>query len=365
MPRATLAGTRRRAGEIDQAVTDFVRAALRHGSGPIGVRGEYTRDYLVQLGFGDDDVMVIGCPSMFMYGPDLKIVKSADALADDARIALNISPYVRQLGPLSQRHAERYPNLIYLAQNDATLQLLITGRYPAKPTSATFRSGVPVTVDHPLIRQDRVRFFLDPTPWIEHLKSYRFSFGSRIHGNIAALLAGTPALVLAHDSRTRELADYHRIPARLITDRPEQIDAAELYASADWQPLNDGHAERWQIFRSFLRQHGLPTVYDDGQDRGAAFDARLSRTSFPPPVRTPLGATTEELFAMRAELAQLRQEVSETRRRLDADRDSRRRFGSELARRIRTGARISAVANARKLAGGARRRVMEPNGDPG
>ena len=91
---------------------------------------------------------------------------------------------------------------------------MLYGSYPkGKRMNAVAAKGAPITLDHPLIRSDRVRFFLDPKTWFDHLAQYDFSFGTRIHGNIAALLAGTPALLLAHDSRTLELAEYHEIHA--------------------------------------------------------------------------------------------------------------------------------------------------------
>lgn len=295
--QATLGGKRRDAEVLDRAVTRFVRAVLRR-SPTIGVRGEFTLDYLTSLGFGDDEIEVIGCPSMFMYGPDLKINRKVDELTAESRIALNISPYVAALGPISLDHAERYPNLVYQAQNRQTLELMLYGSYPMGEGAKMRTSGVPVSLDHPLIRQNRVRFFLDPRTWFEHLAQYEFSFGSRIHGNIAALLAGTPALVLAHDSRTLELARYHRIPYRKLTDLPERPDAAELYAAADWEPLNAGHAERWETFAAFLARHGLRHVYLSGES-AERFDAQLAAADFPPPVETLMGADPEELYALK------------------------------------------------------------------
>lgn len=200
--------------------------------------------------------------------------------------------------------------MIYFAQSIQSLELLITGRYPAEPGAKVVSIGGPVDLDHPLIAEDRVRFFLDPTTWIDHLAGYDFSYGTRIHGNIAALLAGVPAFVLAHDARTRELAEYHRIPHRLITDRPRDVDAADLYASADWEPLNRGHAARWEIFATFLRRHGLRTVFDEGEDRGAAFDRGLAAVDFPAPVRSITASSARDLYAMRNELTELRTKIA-------------------------------------------------------
>jgi len=311
--QATLQGKFRGADRVAPAVRRFVRAALSR-SPSIGVRGPFTAEYLKDLGFPDDEIDVIGCPSMFMYGPHLRVDKPADSLGSDARVALNISPYISAMGPISLDHAQRYPRLDYIAQDHLTLALLLHGAYPSDKVATLAESGVPVTLDHPLIRQDRVRFFLDPHTWSEHLGRYDFSFGSRIHGNIAALLAGTPAVVLAHDSRTRELADYHRIPWQTLT-HDQRVDAADLYASSDWGPLNRTHPSRWQQFAAFLTRHGLTHAYEPGQSP-ERFDAALAATDFPPPVHTLMGAEPAELYAMKRELQELRVQRRSPLRRL-------------------------------------------------
>jgi Polysaccharide pyruvyl transferase len=306
--QASLAGVYKGADVLKPATTRFVRAVLDR-SPSIGVRGERTRDYLRSLGFGDEHVKVIGCPSMFMYGPDLTVDRKVESLRYDSPIALNVSPYVREMGPISLSAAERFPNLVYMAQNIQSLELMLYGSYPkGKRMTAMAASGAPITLDHPLIRSDRVRFFLDPKTWFEHLAQYDFSFGTRIHGNIAALLAGTPALLLAHDSRTLELAEYHEIPHRTITSIEDDADAVTLYAESDWNRLNKAHPDRWDSFASFLGEHRLTHVYDEGQNANA-FDDRLAATEFPPPVRTLMGFSPEELYELRRTVTDLGREL--------------------------------------------------------
>lgn len=301
--QANVEGSYRYAEDIAPSVRRFVRAVLDR-SPSIGVRGEFTRDYLRDLGFGDEHVDVVGCPSLYMYGPNLSVKKKVEALTEQSRIALNVSPYVRSIGPVAIDQATRYPNLVYMAQNRDTLALLLYGTYPEENHRKNAAVGVPVSLEHPLIREDRVRFFLDPHTWFATLADYDFSFGTRIHGNIAALIAGTPGLVLAHDSRTLELAEYHHIPWRRLA-RDIRLDAAELYAEADWQPMNAAHSGNWERFAAFLSKHGLRHVYEDGES-GADFDAALAAVNFPPPVRTLMGAEPEALYAMKQALADCR-----------------------------------------------------------
>jgi hypothetical protein len=272
-----------RLAPIEPSVKAFARAVLDHGPS-IGVRGELTAEYLRSLGFRD--VEVVGCPSMFAWGPDLRVERKVPELTRDARIALTVSPYVKAFGPIVTRHVEAYPNLVYIAQDLESLELLLWG---GTHPDAWKTQDNPVHLAHPLIRDDRTQLFLDPYPWIADLRTRDFSFGTRIHGTIAALLAGTPGVVVAHDSRTLELARYFDIPHRTIREVGPETDAADLYAAADYTALNEGHAARWATFESYLARHGVDHAFDhDGAPE--AWEARAAATPWPPAVRSSFGA---------------------------------------------------------------------------
>ncbi len=246
---------------IEPAVRAFVGAVLDRGPS-IGVRGAFTASYLERLGFRE--VEVIGCPSLFLHGPDLRIEKRLAALDCDARLTLTVSPYVKAMWPIVARHVARYPNLDYVAQDLDTLERLLWGGSAPWPDI-------------------RTRIYVDPWPWIYDLRDRDFVFGTRIHGTIAALLAGTPAYVFAHDSRTLELAEYFDIPHRRLTEVSPDVDAAELHAEADFRAFNDGHAARFATFTAYLERHGLEHVFRPEEDP-LAFDQRLQATPFPPAV---------------------------------------------------------------------------------
>ncbi len=266
-----------RLSQIEGSVRDFAAAVLDR-SPTIGVRGEFTADYLTGLGFRDVDV--IGCPSMFLRGEGLQVEKRAPTLTPNARLTINVSPYVKAMGPVVMHHVERYPDLTYVAQDLATLERLLWGDTGAPVDPA---EPLPIHLAHPLFRDGKVRFFIDPWPWFKHLSTRDFSFGTRIHGNIAALIAGTPAFVLAHDSRTLELVRYHEIPYRLMRDVRTDTDAAELFESADYGPFNGGHAARFATYTAFLDRHGLDHIHRTPPP-DPDFDTRMAATTFPPAV---------------------------------------------------------------------------------
>jgi len=264
-------------GNIGSSVTAFVKAVL-HNSPSIGVRGELTSTYLARLGFGGEEVTVIGCPAMFTYGPSLPKLREVDHLDRESPISMNVSPYVRGIGKLVETQSEKYPNLVYTAQDIATLGMLLTGRYRS---SLPVRNGVPHSITHPLVSSGRTVMPVSVPAWLDYLEGFQFSFGTRIHGNIAALLAGTPAFVLSHDSRTAELAEYHRIPQQRFKQLADDFDAAELYQRADFAAIGQAHPERWQRFSQFLGQHNLQHIYEDGA-RPSDFDQRIAATAYPP-----------------------------------------------------------------------------------
>jgi Polysaccharide pyruvyl transferase len=267
---------------IEGSVRRFVSAVLDR-SASIGVRGELTYEYLTGLGYRD--VEVIGCPSMFLHGPDLDVRRQVDQLDADSPIAISISPYVKVMGAVAVRNQRRYSDLVYVPQDIASLALMVRGPLAANVGKV---SPVPVHVTHPMYRDRRMRFFVDPWTWFDWLSGRHFSFGTRIHGTIASLLAGTPAMLLAHDSRTLELARYHEIPHLLRSDITPDLDPAELYQRIDLDRLHRGHLGRLAAYTSFLDRNGLPHVFAPGAEGGGrAFDDRVRATDYPGPVLPP------------------------------------------------------------------------------
>lgn len=264
---------------IDETVSAFVRAVLAKGPS-IGVRGEYTHAYLAHLGF--DETEVIGCPSMFLYGRGHRVANAPEQLGPDARIAFSYSPDLAAIGPITAHNADRYPGLIAVPQGSRELRLMLWGDLP---DDRGRQSSIPRYATHPLYREDRMRFFVDPWPWIDFLRQNDFSFGSRLYGSIVSLLAGTPTLLLVHDTRTLEVARHLGIPHRMINEVDPNVDAAELCALADPSEFNAGYASRLETLAGFLDKHELPHAFRPGRTTDW-FDQKLERTSFPPPVRT-------------------------------------------------------------------------------
>ena len=128
----------------------------------------------------------------------------------------------------------------------------------------------------------------------------QLSIGCRIHGNIAAVLAGTPALVFTIDTRTEELCRYHNIPFIPAERIDENTRLRDLYERADFASVLDGHARRFAHFVDFLNANGLRHIYREDPERSdAPLDAavaalkpwgKIEATPFISPVRYFKGA---------------------------------------------------------------------------
>ncbi|MEV6164818.1 polysaccharide pyruvyl transferase family protein [Streptomyces sp. NPDC052052] len=289
---------------MQPTVHAFVSAVLDR-SASIGVRGEFTERYLRDMGFRD--VEVIGCPSMFLHGSRLDIRETGRGLGPESRIAINGShEAVRKLGLgkiINRTHAH-YPHLRFIGQNISEARQLHWRDMSHKNAALT---DIPTHPDHPMYGEDKVRVYIDPATWMDDLRGFDFSFGSRIHGNIAALLAGTPATVLCSDSRTLELCRYFEIPHRMLAKVPSDLDPADLYAEADFGPLMRGHRERFDRFVNFLDKNGLENTFTHG-DGGTEFDRRMSTLALPPGVRPWIGADAP---AMSGRLSWLQTQLTE------------------------------------------------------
>jgi Polysaccharide pyruvyl transferase len=266
---------------FEETVRRFINAVLDR-SASIGVRGEFTASYLNDLGYRDVDI--IGCPSMFLHGGTFPDIRIPEPFGTSSRIAINLSPDAIPVGDiagLAARAQARFPHLMYFAQNLVDAQLLFWGDTSAE---SGLEHPFPFQISHPLFQRNQVIVPLDPKTWIEELSGYDFAYGTRIHGNIAALLAGTPAVVLAHDSRTLELCRYFDLPYRLLADLPAETEPEHLYECADFGKMLKGHHDRFQRLTAFLNKNDLENTYDHG-DGGSAFEARMATVNLPPPLR--------------------------------------------------------------------------------
>lgn len=264
--------------EHKQDIKNFIAAVLDK-SATVGVRGYTTAELLGRLGFNESHVDVIGCPSMFRTGSAKPLVRKRETLDPDARVAVHFTPGVQDVGLFVESVANSFPNSRIIAQRKDRLELLVWGQNPSKVS----KSHLPIHTDHWLYREDRIRFFLDATPWISYLSGFDFAIGTRVHGTIGAISAGIPAVLLAHDTRTEELAKYHGIPHRRFSDIDPLCDINSLYAEIDYDNFEAKQEDTFRKYVDFLDHNRIPHVFAPGNEN-PQYDQALRTLPFPGPI---------------------------------------------------------------------------------
>ncbi len=252
---------------FDEDVREFVKAVLDH-SAMLGLRGGITGDYLSKLGFAPErDFTVIGCPSMYMYG---NLPERKQSETDSVKIAVNLN------GLISPRMADFYVKLLTANPDSHIIQQrtmeMIDLYYHREKDLSTNVAEFPnrnifKTFDYASMKAEgRVHFFTSVPVWIDSMQSFDLFVGSRFHGTVAAILAGVPAVITPFDARTREFAEYHRIPTITDSELDKEITLSELQQLAEEPELLKTHARNLEHYKSFLARNGLFSIFEEEQE---------------------------------------------------------------------------------------------------
>lgn len=243
----------------DEPAKAFINAILEKSS-MLGLRGEITAEYLKHKGYIEGKhFSVIGCPSLYTYGDSLPVPK-ATKLTPQSNVTVNFKAMLpRELYTFIRAQAEQFDNYTFVSQVIQEIRTMYIGRpYPQSEIDRGIPEDYPIHFSHELMMQDRMIGVLDDTTWIEYLSHSDFNFGSRIHGNIASILAGTPCYIFAGDQRVKELTEYHNIPHMEMTEITDKTNIFDLYEKTDYSCLMKGHKDRVSHYLEFLDENRVP-----------------------------------------------------------------------------------------------------------
>lgn len=240
--------------EFDQRAKEFCHAVLDK-SNSIGVRGEITATYLKKsLNIPEDKIDVIGCPSIFYFGSRAPILKKQKEFYD-SNITFHSSASVNKKTWDDLLALTRYAHKrFFIPQANYDLRTLYSG-VPFKKLDISY----PRTLSHTLHRHCRVRFFTRADSWINFYKqNIDYSVGIKIHGSIAAILGGSRALLIATDSRTRELAEFHHIPLVKEGSYKSIFELMEMLANENLlDQFYNSYSQKYLNFKHFMNKNGV------------------------------------------------------------------------------------------------------------
>ncbi|MDD6381104.1 MAG: polysaccharide pyruvyl transferase family protein [Lachnospiraceae bacterium] len=263
----------------DDAVRELVTEVLNRSS-VVGVRGESTYRYLTdKLGFPKDSVTVIGCPSMYTFGPDLKLKKEVN-LTPESKIIITDTRYKAPgiyIGDDIQKFlihvSEEYPDFTFVPQLLRELKEIYIGA----PYSRDKNILYPANLDSPLFKDGRGKFFLNVPTWLDFASKMDLAVGPRIHGSIAPVLAGTPALAIVKDTRMQELVTYHHLAYVTMDEVHADTELADLIDGKDFHEFEKYQEANFDHYLDFLHANGLRTIYDEDKHiKEAPLDRKVS-----------------------------------------------------------------------------------------
>lgn len=202
--------------------TKKLLSVISERSSAIGVRGEFTAEVIRECGI--NNVEVLGCPSIFTYGtvPQIREFESISRIGiGPTRYVLNDINNSNKLDKQRQLYqfAIREASSIYFQSEQYEIDVISReGRLGKQNEMAQAYYGIYNLEELNNRLREKGRYHTSLSSWIADVKRDDIYIGTRIHGAIAATLAGTPAVLITHDKRTKELADTMCVPAISIED---------------------------------------------------------------------------------------------------------------------------------------------------
>ena len=111
--------------------------------------------------------------------------------------------------------------------------------------------------------RSKTRIFFDAEKWIAAMERVDLCFGTRLHGNMAAIAASTPGCVISHDSRTHELAEDMLLPRLDENQLQQHSEMPALTRGIVFDPnqFDLSRAEKRSVYsRQFAKQQITTTL---------------------------------------------------------------------------------------------------------
>lgn len=198
---------------VDSSILNLLKS-LDKKAELFGVRGENSLEWVRSVGI--KNAAAIGCPSMFAYPKNVLSIKPPKDLKKILTAGhLALSTYKKSRGhKLMQAFDKHSADYVFQGELKQFADILDT---PDSFNEALQQPNAQML--NALIEQKTGRkspfekffSFVDCGSWRQACSQYDVYVGERIHGGVAAIQAGVPALICFADARIEELTGFHGI----------------------------------------------------------------------------------------------------------------------------------------------------------
>ncbi|WP_164985192.1 polysaccharide pyruvyl transferase family protein [Ammoniphilus sp. CFH 90114] len=253
---------------LTSGTRNFLHQISEH-SVSIGVRGEYTAELLNNMGI--KNTTIIGCPTYYLNRDiNFTVKMSSIKNIEDLRPLLNYTDVKQKCDEKIFKYAfnnkidvvgqTEYVEEYWMRGMDINADnLLVSSKESVKENQYKKIIGTSVETIKDYFKKHFYQFY-DIDQWTEQIKEYNFLFGTRFHGNMIAVQNGIPALLVAHDSRTKELAEYCNIPFVEARNLLGDIDLVKLYSETNYSKFNFEYSRKFRNYVDFLKTNNVTDV---------------------------------------------------------------------------------------------------------
>lgn len=100
--------------------------------------------------------------------------------------------------------------------------------------------------------------------YIRRARDQSLYCGTRLHGNLIALVQGTPAVFAIHDYRLKDMAEFLCVPSISMETDETEFELEGL----SWEPYSRRLREIWRGFSDFFDENGLTSTIEAGIQSG-------------------------------------------------------------------------------------------------
>lgn len=230
----------------------------------ISVRGTFSAEVLEH--YGIKNAVITGCPSLLLAGEAAPSIRRFD---HSQKQEISIGSTRHGFNPTDDFQRYFYTQAIkhdldIVLQSELADMYFAMGRLGDKKIlqrataccSDFYQERAEIVVPY---LQRHAKVFFDLNQWLDYMSGKSLYVGTRVHGVIASLLSGTPAILVCHDSRTEEMAHSLHLPHVLCRDidTTRDLDFMSLYQEEKQAEFEASYANYRATFHNFFQVNGL------------------------------------------------------------------------------------------------------------
>lgn len=225
----------------------------------IGVRGPHTASILQKHGF--ENIIPVGCPSLqWQLKDNIHIHKNKSMTKPLIAYHRTMSSYAIEIMKSATILGQDFLDEVIFTNNRNNDNLLYKQEMSQYLQVRDYKN-VLATIYRNGIFPNRYKL------WFDIIGAHDFVVGARLHGCIAALMQGIPAVLLPRDLRMMEVANFYNIPTVSIEDLQNKS-VRQVYDEVDFSNFKKTHKDRYKNYYDFLEKNKLihklsnPSLYN-------------------------------------------------------------------------------------------------------